>query len=121
MIGSSMTQAVGPVAVTTIMTFSVLSPLAAPGSPYYIGLAATLALYSGVLILASGVLRLGFLSRLLSRPVISGFISGSAVLIVISQIKFLLGHASIQTTERYLGSQQEIAIAVNDNLGCIDI
>jgi len=33
------------------------------------------------------------------------------------QIKFLLGHASIQTTERYLGSEQEIAVAVNDNLG----
>ena len=33
------------------------------------------------------------------------------------QIKFLLGHSSIQTTERYLGSEQEIAIAVNDNLG----
>ena len=33
------------------------------------------------------------------------------------QIKFLLGHSSIQTTERYLGSEQEIAIAVKDNLG----
>jgi len=32
-------------------------------------------------------------------------------------IKFLLGHASIQTTERHLGSEQEIAIAVSDNLG----
>ena len=35
----------------------------------------------------------------------------------IEQIKFLLGHSSIQTTERYLGSEQEIAVAVNDNLG----
>jgi integrase len=35
----------------------------------------------------------------------------------LEQIKFLLGHSSIQTTERYLGSQQDIAIAVNDNLG----
>jgi integrase len=35
----------------------------------------------------------------------------------LEQIKFLLGRASIQTTERYLGSEQEIAIAVNDNLG----
>jgi integrase len=35
----------------------------------------------------------------------------------LEQIKFLLGHSSIQTTERYLGSQQEIAVAVNDNLG----
>ena len=89
--GSSMTQAVGPVAITAIMTFSVLSPLAPPGSPHYIALAATLSLLSGVLILACGAFRLGFLSQLLSRPVVSGFISGSAILIVISQLKFLLG------------------------------
>ncbi len=35
----------------------------------------------------------------------------------LEQIKFLLGHSSIQTTERYLGSEQEIAIAVNDGIG----
>jgi integrase len=35
----------------------------------------------------------------------------------IEQIKFLLGHSSIQTTERYLGSEQEIELAVNDNIG----
>ncbi|HSG22853.1 MAG TPA: SulP family inorganic anion transporter, partial [Azonexus sp.] len=91
LLGSSMVQAVGPVAITAIMTFSVLSPLAAPGSPAYIVLAATLALLSGLMVLACGLLRLGFLAQLLSRPVISGFISGSAVLIVISQLKHLLG------------------------------
>ena len=35
----------------------------------------------------------------------------------LEQIRFLLGHASIQTTERYLGAEQNIAVAVNDNLG----
>jgi SulP family sulfate permease len=91
LLGSSMTQAVGPAAITAIMTITVLRPLALPGSVEYVALAANLALYSGVLILACGMLRLGFLSQLLSRPVISGFISGSAVLIVISQLKFILG------------------------------
>lgn len=33
------------------------------------------------------------------------------------QIKFLLGHSSIQTTERYLGSEQDIVVAVNDSIG----
>ncbi len=89
--GSSMTQAVGPVAVTAIVTFSVLSPLAVPFTPEYIALAATLALLSGALVLAFGMLKLGFLSDLLSRPVVSGFISGSAVLILISQFKLLIG------------------------------
>jgi integrase len=35
----------------------------------------------------------------------------------LEQIKFLLGHSSIQTTERYLGSEQDIAVAVNDSIG----
>jgi SulP family sulfate permease len=91
LLGSSRVQAVGPVAITAIMTFSVLSPLAAPGSAAYIGLAASLALLSGLMVLACGLLRLGFLSQLLSRPVNSGFISGSAVLILISQAKHLFG------------------------------
>ena len=33
----------------------------------------------------------------------------------LEQVKFLLGHSSIQTIDRYLGSEQGIAIAVNDN------
>src|SRR5574343_1333447 len=91
LLGSSMVQAVGPVAITAIMTYSVLTPILPAGSPAYVALAASLSLISGVMLLACGVLRLGFLSQLLSRPVISGFISGSAVLIVISQLKYLTG------------------------------
>ena len=91
LLGSSKTQALGPVAITAIMTYSLLSPLAEPGSTDYLRLAATLSLLSGVIVLAFGLLRLGFLSHLLSRPVVSGFISGSAVLIVLSQFKSLLG------------------------------
>jgi len=90
-LGSSMTQAVGPVAITAIMTASVLAPLAQAGTAQYLALAAILALMSGGLMLVFGLLRLGFLAQLLSRPVVGGFIAGSAVLIIISQLKFLLG------------------------------
>jgi integrase len=38
----------------------------------------------------------------------------------LEQMKFLLGHSSIQTTERSLGSEQEIVVAVNDNSGLYD-
>jgi integrase len=35
----------------------------------------------------------------------------------LEQIQFLLGHRSVETTERYLGSRQRIMHAVNDKLG----
>lgn len=87
-LGSSRVQAVGPVAITSLMTYAVLSPLATPGSPLYLSLAATLALGCGLLLIAAAWLRLGFLAQLLSRPVINGFISGSAILIILSQLKY---------------------------------
>lgn len=90
-LGSSMVQAVGPVAITAIMTYSVLSPLAAAGSTAYLQMAAMLSAASGLLMAACGLARLGFLSQLLSRPVVNGFVTGSAVLIVLSQLRFMLG------------------------------
>ena len=89
--GSSMTLAVGPVAVSSLMTASALMPLASQGSADYISLSILLALLSGLMLLVAGFLRLGFLAWFLSHPVISGFISGSAVLIGIGQLKYLLG------------------------------
>jgi hypothetical protein len=39
---------------------------------------------------------------------------GCATLAAGEQIRFLLGHASVQTTERYIGSKQKLHNAVND-------
>ena len=89
--GTSMTLAVGPVAVASLMTASALTPLAEPGSDLYVMLAMQMAMLSGFMLFAAGTLKLGFLARLLSHPVISGFISGSALLIALSQLGPLLG------------------------------
>jgi len=91
LLGSSMTLAVGPVAIASIMTASALQPLAAAGSAEYVALAVQLSLISGVMLLAFGALRLGFLAYFLSHPVISGFITGAAVLIAVGQLKYILG------------------------------
>ncbi len=89
--GSSNALAVGPVAVVSLMTAAAVGKLASVGSPEYLGAALALALLSGGLLLAMGLLRLGFLANLLSHPVISGFITASGLLIAISQLKHLLG------------------------------
>lgn len=89
--GSSRVLAVGPVAVVSLMTATALGDLAAAGTPAYAGMALTLALLSGLILLAMGLLRLGFLAHFLSHPVISGFITASGLLIAASQLKTLLG------------------------------
>ena len=91
LLGSSMTLAVGPVAVASLMTASALAPFAAAGTTEYVTLAVQLSLISGSMLLAFGAMRLGFLAYFLSHPVISGFITGSAVVIAIGQLKYLLG------------------------------
>lgn len=90
-LGSSMTLSVGPVAVASLMTASAVAPLAASGSAEYVLLAMLLALMGGVVLLLLGLLRMGFVATLLSHPVISGFVTGSAVLIALGQLKPLLG------------------------------
>ncbi|KFI08538.1 SulP family inorganic anion transporter [Massilia sp. BSC265] len=89
--GTSSTQSVGPMAIISLMTASSLAPLAAPGSALYGVLAAQLALLSGGVLLACGLLRIGFLANFFSRPVMSGFMLGSAILIAWGQVVPLLG------------------------------
>jgi SulP family sulfate permease len=91
LLGSSMVQSVGPMAITALMTASSLAALAPAGSELYVTLAAQMALIAGVLLLLLGMLRLGFLAHFLSRPVLSGFTTGAALLIGASQIKALVG------------------------------
>ncbi len=89
--GSSRVLAVGPVAVISLMTAAAIGEHAVPGTPQYWAVAITLAFLSGLMLLAMGLLRLGFLANFLSHPVISGFISASAILIAASQLKTLMG------------------------------
>lgn len=89
--GSSRVLAVGPVAVVSLMTAATVGEHAAAGTAAYWQVAITLAFLSGAMLLAMGLLRLGFIANFLSHPVISGFITASGLLIAASQVKTLMG------------------------------
>jgi SulP family sulfate permease len=89
--GTSRVLAVGPVAVVSLMTASTVGSFAAQGTAPYAAIALTLAFLSGAMLLVMGLLRWGFLAHFLSHPVISGFITASALLIAAGQLKVLLG------------------------------
>ena len=88
-LSSSNVQAVGPVAITSIMTASSLHTYADQGSTQYALMASLLALMVGALLWIAGRLKLGWIMQFISRGVSAGFISGAAVLIFVSQLKYL--------------------------------
>jgi SulP family sulfate permease len=89
--GTSRTLSVGPVAVISLMTLTAAGSVAQPGSAEFIAAALVLALLSGLILLAMGLLRLGFLGNLLSHPVISAFVTASALIIAAGQLGSILG------------------------------
>ena len=92
----------GPVAVTSILTFGALATIAVPESAHYAALAALLALMVGVGRVSFGLLRGGWIAYLMSQPVLLGFTTAAATLIMISQIPTALGvHAP---TESMIGA-----------------
>ncbi|HVE27726.1 MAG TPA: SulP family inorganic anion transporter [Sporichthya sp.] len=75
----------GPVAVTALLTYGALSSRADPGSPEYMRLGLALALIVGVVRIALGLLRAGWVAYLMSHPVLLGFVPAAALLIATSQ------------------------------------
>ena len=111
--GTSRSLAVGPVAVVSLLTAASISRIATPGSDDYIVAAIALAFLSGVLLVAMGVFRLGFMANFLSHPVIAGFITASGLIIAASQLKAILGisaegHNLVQLAESLWAHRQDI-------------
>ena len=92
--GSSRGLSVGPVAVLSLMTAVSLGKLALIPGEQYLMAALTLAFLTGLFLLLLGVMRLGFLANFMSHPVVSGFITASAIIIILSQVQHLLGTSS---------------------------
>lgn len=91
MFGSSSLLAVGPVALTSLLTFAALQPLTEPGSTEWVIMAVWLALYSGLMQLVMGIFRMGILANLVSNAVVQGFVNAAAIIIIVSQLPSLLG------------------------------
>jgi SulP family sulfate permease len=81
----------GPVALTSLLTLGALLPLAPTGTESYARMAALLALVVGGTRALVGLLRLGWVNYLMSRAVMTGFLSAAAVLIVASQLPAAVG------------------------------
>jgi MFS superfamily sulfate permease-like transporter len=89
--GSSRHLVVGPMSATAALSAAAVADLTTGGPDDVLAFTAVLALVSGVLALAAGVRRLGFLAGVISEPVLKGFIIGLALTIIIGQVPKLFG------------------------------
>lgn len=89
--GSCGQLSTGPAALTALLSGASVMQFASVGSPEFLALTVVLALLSGLIQVALGALRAGWLLNLLSRPVLTGFVNAAALLICLSQVPPLFG------------------------------
>ncbi len=89
--GSSHHLQTGPTNASSLLILSALLAVAAPGTPEYLMAAATIAILAGIMKLVAGLARLGLLINFVSDSVVIGFTSGAGLLIVVNQLRHLLG------------------------------
>jgi high affinity sulfate transporter 1 len=92
LLGSSRQLIVGPDAATCIMVAASLAPLAQGDPQRYLALLPALTLMTGALYLVAGSARLGFIASFLSQPILTGYLNGIALVIVVGQLPKLLGY-----------------------------
>jgi high affinity sulfate transporter 1 len=90
--GTSKHLNVGPSSTVAALSFAVVASLAVAGSDDFINLTITLALLTGLVLIISGLLRLGVLADFLSKPVLGGFVIGLAISIAVGQLDKVLGY-----------------------------
>ena len=89
--GSSRQLIVGPDSATCAMVAATLLPLAAQDPQRYADYSVVLAIFVGVLSVVGGVVRLGFIADFLSRPILTGFLNGIGISIIVGQLGKLFG------------------------------
>ncbi len=89
LLGTSRDLSVGPTSIAAIMVAAALSSAGAGVDP--VAGAMILATLSGLILLAMGLLRMGVFANLLSQPVLTGFSSGAAIVIMADQLRHFAG------------------------------
>ena len=92
--GSSRQLMIGPDAATCIIVAASLAPLAGGDPVVYTTLLFWLTLMTGVIYLLAGIGKLGFIADFFSQPILTGYLNGIALLIIVGQIPQLLGYQS---------------------------
>lgn len=87
-LGTSKDITLGPTAIMSLM----VSAYGKPEEPQFV---VALTLFTGVILLSMGLLRLGFVVNFISIPIVSGFTTSATIIIAFSQIKDLLGLENI--------------------------
>ncbi|WP_051683660.1 SulP family inorganic anion transporter [Blastococcus sp. URHD0036] len=90
-LGSSRHLVVASMSATAALSAGIVGDLADGGSDRYVALTAALAIVTGLIGIAAGLARMGFLAAFISEPVLKGFIVGLALTIVVGQLPKLFG------------------------------
>lgn len=93
LLGSSSRLSIGPESATALLTGTVLFPIAGGDIVLHQTLAAVLAGIVGLVCLVASLARLGFLANLLSRPILIGYITGIAVVMLVGEVSAITGVA----------------------------
>jgi len=89
--GPSRIMVLGPDSSLAAVILAVVAGLSAGDPGRAVTVAAALAVVSGVVCMLAGVLRLGFVTELLSKPIRYGYMNGIALTVLISQLPKLFG------------------------------
>jgi len=106
LMGTSPQLSLGPESTTALLTATALAAMSGGDPDQLAAAAGALAIATGLVCIAARLLRAGYLSTLLSRPILIGYLLGIAVLMVISQLGHLTGlpvpHGSVPTKLGYV-------------------
>jgi MFS superfamily sulfate permease-like transporter len=89
--GASRLLFVGPVSTVSVLTGSVVHTLSGGDVELAVQLTSVLAITAGLTLVAVGLLRLGWVAQFLSEPIVTGFVTGLVMLIVVGEVPALAG------------------------------